>query len=137
MKTLHFSTTINAPKKKVWHTMLDDSPYRDWSSVFKVGSFYRGDWSEGSKILFLGPDPTTGAEGGMVSRIAENRKYEFISVPPDFGIHRGIPTRPNAPCYSMIAIVKIWSRGAPVPAVTHSTRTTRSAPRRVTEVGVQ
>jgi uncharacterized protein YndB with AHSA1/START domain len=80
MKTLHFSTTINAPCKKVWHTMLDDAPYRDWTSAFNPGSFYRGDWSEGSKILFLGPDPTTGTEGGMVSRIAENRLYEFISV---------------------------------------------------------
>lgn len=80
MKTLHFSTTINAPRQKVWHTMLDDAPYRDWSSAFNPGSFYRGDWSEGSKILFLGPDPKTGAEGGMVSRIAENRLYEFISV---------------------------------------------------------
>ncbi len=80
MKTLRFSTTINAPRKKVWHTMLDDAPYRDWTSAFNPGSFYRGDWSEGSKILFLGPDPTTGTEGGMVSRIAENRLYEFISV---------------------------------------------------------
>lgn len=80
MKTLHFSITINAPRKNVWHTMLDDAPYRDWTSAFSPGSFYRGDWSEGSKILFLGPDPETGAEGGMVSRIAENRLYEFISV---------------------------------------------------------
>ena len=30
--------------------------------------------------VFLGPDPETGSEGGMVSRIAENRQYEFISV---------------------------------------------------------
>lgn len=45
--------------------------------------------------------------------------------------------RLKAPRYSMMAIVKTWSRGAPVPAVTHCTRTTRSAPTRVTAVGVQ
>lgn len=80
MKKLHFSTMIDAPKEKVWHTMLDDAPYRDWASAFNPGSYYRGDWNEGSKILFLGPDPETGSEGGMVSRIAENRLYEFISI---------------------------------------------------------
>ena len=80
MKTLHFSTIIAAPKEKVWHTMLDDAPYREWTSAFNPGSYYRGDWSEGSKILFLGPDPQTGSEGGIVSRIAENRPYEFVSI---------------------------------------------------------
>jgi hypothetical protein len=40
----------------------------------------KGDWSKGSRMLFLGPDPKTGEEGGMVSRIAENRPYEFISI---------------------------------------------------------
>lgn len=80
MKTLHFSTVIDAPKETVWHAMLDDAPYRDWTSAFQPGSYYVGDWSEGSKILFLGPDPEGGGEGGMVSRIAENREYEFISI---------------------------------------------------------
>lgn len=80
MKKLHFSTVIDAPKEKVWRTMLDDEPYREWTSAFMPGSYYKGDWSKGSKILFLGPDPETGKEGGMVSRIAENRPYEFISI---------------------------------------------------------
>ncbi len=80
MKKLHFSTMIDAPKETVWHTMLDDAPYRDWTSAFCPGSYYRGDWTEGSKILFLGPDPESGGEGGMVSRIAENRLHEFISI---------------------------------------------------------
>lgn len=80
MKTLHFSTMIAAPKEKVWHAMLDDAPYREWTSAFNPGSYYRGDWSKGSKILFLGPDPQTGSEGGIVSRIAENRPYEFVSI---------------------------------------------------------
>lgn len=80
MQKLHFSITINAPKEKVWHTMIDDKPYREWTAAFNPGSYYKGDWSKGSKILFLGPDPKTGEEGGMVSRIAENKPYEFISI---------------------------------------------------------
>jgi uncharacterized protein YndB with AHSA1/START domain len=80
MKTIHFTKTINAPREKVWHTMLDDKSYREWTKAFSEGSYYKGSWEKGSKILFLGPDPNTGKEGGMVSRIAENKPYEFISI---------------------------------------------------------
>jgi len=79
MEKLHFEITINAPREKVWDTMLTDAPYREWTKPFHEGSYFKGDWSEGSKILFLGPNED-GSEGGMVSRIAENRKYEFISI---------------------------------------------------------
>ena len=75
MQKLHFSITINAPKEKVWNTMLEDQTY-----AFNPGSYYKGDWSKGSKMLFLGPNPENGEEGGMVSRIAENKPYEFISI---------------------------------------------------------
>lgn len=80
MEKLQFSITINAPKQKVWDTMLEDKTYRLWTAAFNEGSYYKGDWSKGSKMLFLGPDPNTGKEGGMVSRIAENKHYEFISI---------------------------------------------------------
>lgn len=80
MKKLHYSIVINAPKEKVWHTMLDDKTYRQWTEAFSPGGYYKGDWSKGSKMVFLGPDPQTGKEGGMVSRIAENKPYEFISI---------------------------------------------------------
>lgn len=80
MQKLYFSMLINAPKAKVWHAMLDEQSYREWTKEFNDGSYYKGSWEKGSKILFLGPDPNTGAEGGMVSRIAENKPYEFISI---------------------------------------------------------
>lgn len=80
MKKLHFSIFINAPVEKVWDTMLEDATYREWTKAFNPGSYYKGSWEEGSKILFLGPDPKDGKEGGMVSRIKENRKPEFISI---------------------------------------------------------
>ncbi len=80
MHKLNFSIVINAPKAKVWSTMLDDTTYRVWTEAFTAGSHYVGDWSKGSKILFLGPDPNTGKMGGMVSRIKENRLHEYISI---------------------------------------------------------
>lgn len=80
MVKIHASIVINAPKEKVWHAMLDKETYPEWTKAFNEGSRYEGSWEKGSKILFLGPDPETGEEGGMVSRIAENKPYEFISI---------------------------------------------------------
>jgi hypothetical protein len=79
MRKLHFSIVVNAPKKKVWNTMLGADSYRAWSEVFMPGSHYVGDWNEGSKILFLAPGEM-GEMSGMVSRIRENRPYEHIAI---------------------------------------------------------
>jgi hypothetical protein len=80
MQKIHFSIVIDAPKEKVWEIMLGDQTYREWTKAFNPGSYFKGTWEEGSKILFIGPDPKTGIEGGMVSRIAENIPYEFLSI---------------------------------------------------------
>jgi Activator of Hsp90 ATPase homolog 1-like protein len=79
MDKLHFKIEINAPKEKVWNTMLEDKTYREWTEAFSPGSHYVGSWNKGSKILFLGPNEN-GIMGGMVSRIKENKQYEFISI---------------------------------------------------------
>jgi len=88
MHKLNFSIVINAPKAKVWNTMLDDATYRVWTEAFTPGSHYVGDWSQGSKILFLGPNKTGGASG-MVSRIKENRLHEYISIEHLGEVHDG------------------------------------------------
>ena len=80
MEKIHFSIYIEAPKEKVWNAMLGDAGYREWTKAFNPGSYYKGDWSQGSKMLFLGPNPKTGVEGGMVGRITESRMYEFVSI---------------------------------------------------------
>ncbi len=79
MGKLYFSIVINAPKEKVWNIMLGEDSYRAWAEVFAPGSHYVGDWNKGSKILFLGPDKT-GKMSGMVSRIKENRLYDYVSI---------------------------------------------------------
>jgi len=80
MERLEFSIVIGAPKEMVWHTMLDDQTYREWTKAFMPGSYFKGEWKEGAKMLFLGPNPETGEEGGMVSRVKAVRPYECVSV---------------------------------------------------------
>lgn len=82
MQNINFSILINAPKEKVWDTMLQDATYREWTKPFNpAGSYFKGDWSKGSKILFIGVDEKTGKEdGGMFAEIAENRPHEFVSI---------------------------------------------------------
>jgi hypothetical protein len=79
MEKLHFSIVINASNKKVWETMLGNDTYKIWTDVFGPGSYFVGDWSEGSKMLFLAPDEK-GKLSGMVSKIKENKPYEFVSI---------------------------------------------------------
>ena len=67
MEKLHTSIVINAPREKVWNTMLDDASYREWTQLFHAGSYYKGVLAQGEKILFLGPDE----EGGEVTAEAQ------------------------------------------------------------------
>ncbi|MBP9762552.1 SRPBCC domain-containing protein [Patescibacteria group bacterium] len=80
MHKLHFSTFIQASPAHVWDVMLSDVTYRQWTNVFMPGSYYKGSWDKGSKILFLAPAADGRKEGGMVSRIAESRPHEFVSI---------------------------------------------------------
>lgn len=75
MKKLHNEIIINAPREKVWNTMLEDATYREWTKAFSEGSYYEGSWEKGSTIKFLSPEG-----GGMLSRIAENKPLEFVSI---------------------------------------------------------
>lgn len=75
MKRLHFETMIDAPRQRVWDTMLEQETYRDWTSEFMEGSYYEGSWEKGEPIRFLAPDGS-----GMTSVIAENRPLEFVSI---------------------------------------------------------
>ncbi|HKG72833.1 MAG TPA: SRPBCC family protein [Aestuariivirgaceae bacterium] len=78
MQKLRFSIVINAPKEKVWHAMLDDETYRQWSEAFAAGSHFVGSWEKGSRIVFLASRGN--GYSGYVGRIAENRPYQFVSI---------------------------------------------------------
>src|SRR4051812_30230703 len=74
MEKINFSTSINAPKDKVWRTLWEDASYRKWTSFFMEGSCAVTDWKEGSKILFV-----DGKGNGMVSQIESSNPYDYMS----------------------------------------------------------
>jgi uncharacterized protein YndB with AHSA1/START domain len=83
MEQLHFTIRINAPKQKVWDTMLGKKTYSEWTAPFGGGeadsSTFEGTWEKGSKMRFVGADDK-GNVGGIESIVAENKPYEFISL---------------------------------------------------------
>ena len=82
MKKLQFKKDINASAEKVYNTMLGISnikTYEQWTSAFNPTSTYEGSWEKGSKIYFVGTDEN-GKKGGMVSEIADNIPFRFVSI---------------------------------------------------------
>jgi len=72
---LRYSITINATREQVWQALFEDGSFRRWTSLFAEGSYFVGDWSEGSEIRFL-----NAGSDGMISMIDANRPYEFMSI---------------------------------------------------------
>jgi len=97
MTRLTFSTTIDAPKELVRRTMLEDETYRQWTSAFQEGSYAVTDWRPGNKALFMAPDGS-----GMVSRIAEHRPNECLSLEHAGMVRRGVEDTGSAE-------VKTWA----------------------------
>lgn len=87
---IHFAVTIDAPKERVWDTMLEDSTFREWTMPFNPNgpSWYEGEWKQGSRMRFLGAGDNGQLEG-MVSRIKEVRPYEFVSIEHLGVVHDG------------------------------------------------
>ena len=90
MKKLQYKKDINASAEKVYNTMLgikNIETYEQWTAEFNPTSTYEGNWEKGSKIYFIGTDEN-GKKGGMVSEIAENIPFSFVSI-RHFGILDG------------------------------------------------
>ena len=74
-KTLTFQVDIQAPRQRVWQTMLDAEGYRAWTAAFCEGSTFEGSWDAGAAIRFLAP-----SGDGMIAEIAEHRPAEWVSI---------------------------------------------------------
>lgn len=79
LKTLYYTSTIQAPPQKVHQIMLAPESYRDWTSFFSLDSDFRGDWSEGSKGYFTAKDET-GHEVGLIASIDKNIPGELVTI---------------------------------------------------------
>lgn len=79
MKKLSYEINIEANTKKVFETLTDPDGFQKWTSVFSPTSRFEGNWKKGTEMRFI----STGENGlinGMMSRIAENSAFEFISI---------------------------------------------------------
>jgi uncharacterized protein YndB with AHSA1/START domain len=90
MKTLSFTTSIHAPRKKVWRILWDDASYRKWTSAFSEGSHAISDWKEGSDVQFVGPNGD-----GMFSTIAKLIPEEMMSFKHLGTLKDGVPQQEN------------------------------------------
>jgi hypothetical protein len=79
MRKMHFEVSIRASPEEVWNAIVNDEKYREWTSVFHAGSYFEGGWEKGDKIRFLALNEK-GEKEGMLSEIAESRKYSYISI---------------------------------------------------------
>jgi hypothetical protein len=82
MKKLQFKKDINTSAEKVYNAMLgigNMETYNQWTSEFNPTSTYEGSWDPGAKIYFIGTDEN-GKRGGMVSKIADNIPFRFVSI---------------------------------------------------------
>lgn len=75
MKTMHFSIDINAPKQKVWDTMLNHGTYEQWVSASWPDSNFEGQWQKGSLIKFFGTD-----KSGTLAEITELKKFDYVAA---------------------------------------------------------
>ena len=82
MKKIEYKRGINASAETVYNTMLgigNIETYEQWTSEFNPTSSYEGSWEKGAKIYFTGTD-ANGKRGGMVSEIADNIPFRFVSI---------------------------------------------------------
>lgn len=75
MQRLEFEIVIDAPREKVWNTMLEEPTYGEWTAAFSPGSGFEGSWAEGSEINFVDPSGS-----GMHARVVENREFEYVEL---------------------------------------------------------
>ena len=73
MKSLKYVEKINAPKRAVWETMLDEEKYKEWAKAFSSESQYQGEWKEGTHIIFI--DPNMGGTKAILEKVAP---YNYI-----------------------------------------------------------
>jgi uncharacterized protein YndB with AHSA1/START domain len=75
MKNIEYKIHINAPKQKVWETMLQPDTYKEWVAASWPGSFYEGEWKKDEKIRFVSKDGS-----GTLALIEAFKPYDYISA---------------------------------------------------------
>lgn len=79
MKTLYFTTTIDAAPEKVHRIMLNRDTYKKWTIPFSPTSDIEGDWTEDTEMRFVSTDEQ-GNKMGIISTIDKNIPGEVVAI---------------------------------------------------------
>ena len=74
-KEFKYEIYIDAPKQKVWETMIQPDTYKEWTNASWAGSYYEGKWEQGERIKFISKD-----ESGTLALIEVFNPYHYISA---------------------------------------------------------
>ena len=92
MEKLEYKIQVLASPDKVWSVLWGEITYRQWTTAFTEGSFFIGNFEEGSIMKFMDPK-----DNGMFSRVTKNvtnetmtfrhlgEIYDGVEVPQDWG----------------------------------------------------
>ncbi|WP_231462328.1 MULTISPECIES: SRPBCC domain-containing protein [unclassified Pedobacter] len=75
MEKLQFVKQIKASPEKVWNILFGEKTYSLWTTPFAENSTVDTDWQKGSKAIF-----GDGTGNGMIARIKENIRNEYLSI---------------------------------------------------------
>ncbi|MBU8882436.1 ATPase [Flavobacteriaceae bacterium JJC] len=75
MKLLEFTKQINAAPEKVWEVLFTQDGYRKWSSAMNEGTYFEGNWEQGSIMRFLDPK-----NNGMYNLVEENIPNKVLKM---------------------------------------------------------
>lgn len=85
MESEAFNKIIGAPRSKVWEVLWTSETYKQWTSPFGTGNMVVADWQNGGLIRCTDPE-----NNGLVTRIVDLKKAEFVRFEPVAIIHNGI-----------------------------------------------
>lgn len=75
MKNLEFKIEINASPKKVWEVLFSQDSYKKWASAMNEGTYFEGNWEEGSVMKFLDPK-----NNGMYNLVLKNNPNQILQM---------------------------------------------------------
>lgn len=112
MQTLRYSQHIDAPREKVWHAMLDEATYREWTAPFSPDpssqGYFEGSWEQGSEIRFLGKDQE-GKVSGMLGTITESRPNEHVTITYRGQVINGVEDTESEEAKSMVGSTESYT----------------------------
>ena len=75
MKLLVFGIEINASPDHIWEVLFTQDSQRIWDSAVNEGTYFEGNWEEGSTMKFLDPE-----NNGMYNFVTRNSQGKELAM---------------------------------------------------------